>query len=178
MLYLFLAEGFEETEAVATADMLRRAGLDLCVCSVQDELTVHGAHGIPVRADKIIGECDFSDLCGVVLPGGMPGVTNLAACAKLKDIISSAASEGKLIAAICAAPTILSAMGLIKGRRATVYPSMKNELISGGADYKETPQIDGNIITANGPASAIEFGLMIVDYICGGDIAADIKKSL
>lgn len=178
MLYLFLADGFEETEAVATADIIRRAGLPIRLCAVKDSLSVIGAHDIAVNADVKIGDCDFEDLSGVILPGGLPGVTNLAASQKLADIIKSAYDAGKLVAAICAAPTILSNLGLLNGKNATVYPSMSDEIIKGGAIYKDTPQVDGNIITANGPDTAIKFGLMIAEYFCGADTANKIEKAL
>ncbi len=178
MLYMFLAEGFEETECVATADMLRRGGVECSLCSL-DGRTVKGAHGISVEADTTLSEMGESDITGIILPGGMPGTINLENNAKLSEFIDKNYSDGKLTAAICAAPTILLHKGILKGKNATVYPSFKDEMISGGVHYCDVTAVtDGNIITASGPHAAIDFGLKIVEYFKGADVANRVRLAL
>lgn len=177
MIYLFLADGFEETEAVATADIIRRAGLSVLLCSIGDRL-VTGAHGIKIRADLTVNDCDFSDMDAVVLPGGMPGTLNLSKCDTITELLNRQNKNKKLIAAICAAPTILANLGILKGKTATVYPSFKEEIVKKGAIFSEDPVICENIITANGPDTAIEFGLLIVQYFCGDERRVQIENAL
>lgn len=178
MLYMFLAEGFEETECVATADMLRRGGIECSLCSL-DGKSVKGAHGISVEVDITLSEISESDITGIILPGGMPGTINLENNKKLSEIIDKNYSAGKLTAAICAAPAILLHKGILNEKKATVYPSFKDEMISGGAYYYDSSVVaDGNIITASGPHAAIDFGLKIVEYFKGVDVANQIRLTL
>jgi 4-methyl-5(b-hydroxyethyl)-thiazole monophosphate biosynthesis len=176
-IYLFLADGFETVEALAPTDVMRRAGLDVTTVSIMGRPTVVSAHGIGVVADALFDEVDFSDADALVLPGGSQGTENLSAHALLRSLIGKANSEGKIIAAICAAPMVFGRMGLLDGRRATCYPGCEGDLT--GARYTATAvEQDGNIITACGPAASFEFGFAIVENFCGDDKAAIIREQM
>lgn len=166
MIYVFFAEGFEEVEALAQVDILRRASLDVTTISITGDKQVKGAHGVTVVTDDIFENFDFSDAAALVLPGGMPGSLNLAAHEGLCQAIASVHSNNGIIAAICAAPLVFGRMGLLNGRRATIYPGMENELTGAIATHALVEQ-DGNIITGKGPAAALAFGYAIVDAIKG-----------
>jgi 4-methyl-5(b-hydroxyethyl)-thiazole monophosphate biosynthesis len=153
-----LAEGFEEIEAVAIIDVLRRANIKVDVVGVEDEI-VAGRNGIKILCDKIISDVKPEDYDGIVLPGGNPGYKNLENNQQVINFIKYFNSKGKLIAAICAAPTILEKMGILEGKKATCFPKMKDKL----RNYvDEKVVVDGNIITSQGPGTAIEFALEIV----------------
>ena len=134
---LFLAEGFEEIEALGTVDILRRAKIDIVTISITDNNVVTCAHNIPVTADKKFNDIDFTNFDMLVLPGGMPGAKHLNEHEDLKNLISDFNSKGKLIAAICAAPMVLGGLGVLDGKRATCYPGFEPELI--GAKTKVVP---------------------------------------
>lgn len=177
MIYVFLAKGFEEVEAVAAIDIMRRAQLPVKTVGVNAK-TVEGAHGIKIECDCASNaDPDVCALDGVVLPGGMPGTENLAASAFVDAMIDRAVKEGKLIAAICAAPLVPGRKGLLKGVKATCYPGFEKELA--GAEI--TPDFvckDGMFITAKGMGSAIVFGLEIVKHFKGESVAKNIGDTL
>ena len=125
MITVFLATGFEEIEAIAPVDIMRRARLDVRTVSIYDTPVVSGAHSVPVQADMTLGQVDFSLVELMVLPGGLPGATNLDACAPLREALQKHAGEGKPVAAICAAPLVLGHLGLLRGRKATCYPGVE-----------------------------------------------------
>jgi len=176
-LYLFLAPGFEEIEAIATIDVLRRAGLDVKSVSISDNLKVTGAHGISVEADCLYPEVDFAEAEMLILPGGMPGTKNLNAHEGLKAMLTQHAKAGKPLAAICAAPMILGQLGLLDGKEATCYPG--NEIYLKGANLSEYMIVqDGNFITASGPGVAAEFALQIVEHFLGEEKMEEISKAL
>lgn len=177
MVYLFLADGFEEIEALTPVDVLRRAGIEVKTVSVGESKTVRGAHDIRVSADISVGEVDPDAAEMYVLPGGMPGTNNLYDCAGLRKLISDGAGSGKYIAAICAAPSILGRMGLLRGRKATCYPGFEKYL--DGAEYTGAPvERDGNIITARGMGVALEFSLELCAALKDRETAGDIKASV
>ncbi len=159
MIYMFLAQGFEEVEALAPLDILRRAGLAVTTVGIGGEY-ITGSHNITVKAD--ITEADFADDAPecVILPGGMPGTKNLDASAVVHKAIASASERGALICAICAAPMILGKLGLLRGKNATCFPGFEEYLE--GANIGGRAVRDGNIITGIGMGAAIEFGLEIV----------------
>ena len=164
MLYLFLAEGFEETEAIAPLDIIRRAELPVKMVGVTGEV-VTGAHGIAVKADILIDQVKMEECSGMILPGGMPGTLNLQ---KNETVIASlrhCAETKKLIAAICAAPMVPGAMGLLEGKHATCFPGFEDQL-EGAILTEKSVVCDGNYITAKGAGVALEFGAAIVDYFC------------
>ena len=167
--YVFLAEGFEETEALAPVDVMRRAKLDVKTVGVTGEC-VTSSHGVPVKADITIDNIDLDDVQGVVLPGGMPGTLNLEANEKVLEAVKYSCENGKIVAAICAAPSILGHLGILDGKKATCFPGFEKELK--GADYTGTHTVtDGNIITAKGAGCAIEFGHAIVSLAVSKDAA-------
>ncbi|MCM1521557.1 MAG: DJ-1/PfpI family protein [Muribaculaceae bacterium] len=166
--YVFLAPGFEEIEAIAPVDLMRRAGIDVMTVAVGESRHVTGAHGITVEADLLLGDEDMSDADLLVAPGGMPGAKNLADSDKLCALFKAQAARGALVAAICAAPAVLlSHIGVLKGKNATCYPGFDDDLRAGGATYVSDERVvrDDNIITANGPSSAIPFGLALVEAL-------------
>ena len=176
MLYMFLADGFEEVEAIATLDVIRRAKIDIETVGVGSK-NITGAHGVTVRCDIDTDEATFTGLDGVILPGGMPGTKNLLADDHVNKAIDYCYSQGKLVSAICAAPMILGVKGLLKGKEATCFPGFEGDLE--GAIISEKYYVtDGNIITARGMGSAINFGLEIVKYFKDETTANELKATL
>lgn len=179
--YLFLADGFEEIEALTTADVMRRAGMKVyTVAACGKEKTVKGANGIEVIADKNIDEIDATDAQWIIIPGGMPGSTNLAANVKVTDIINKQWIKGGNIAAICAAPAVvLGPIGVLRGNEATCYPTFKDDLIKAGGKYVDNRVvISGNLITGNGPSSALVFAFAIVAQTLGDDVASSVASGM
>ncbi len=177
MIYCFLADGFEEVEALAAVDMIRRAGLTLETVGVGKNL-INGAHSIKVECDRAEKEMVLDDsLEAVILPGGMPGTLNLEKNATVQSAIDFAASEGKLLCAICAAPSILGHKGLLKGKNAIAYPGFEKEL-EGALISEKYVVRDGNIITAKGAGVAVDFGLEIVAALAGDEKAEEIRRSI
>ncbi len=158
--YLFLATGFEEIEALGTVDVLRRGGVEVKTISVTSEKIVVGAHQIPVVADLTIEEIEEANW--LILPGGLPGATNLYECETLRELLTSHNAKGGKIGAICASPgVVLGQLGLLKGKTATCYPGFEKFCV--GANMKEARSIvDGNIVTANGPSSTLNLGYEIL----------------
>lgn len=163
MIYIFLADGFEETEAITPTDMLRRCGKEVYTVGVTGK-TVTGAHGIPVVCDREISGISAEGTEMIILPGGMPGTRNLAACEKLKAIISYCNDNGILIGAICAAPSILGSMGLLSGRKAVCYPGFE-ETLSGAEVLHVNSVRDGNIITSRGAGTALDFSYELISAL-------------
>ena len=177
MVYVFLADGFEEAEALVTVDILRRAGIKV-TCVGVNKREIVGSHGIKSMADIKTGEFAPVDLQAVVLPGGMPGTLNLEANKTVCHTAKAAFQNGKLVAAICAAPSVLGHLGLLKGKNATCYPGFEEELL--GANFKNRPVVtDENIITAKGAGAVFDFGFAIVDYLTGSSkISAQLRESM
>lgn len=161
---VFFGTGFEEIEALTVVDILRRQKVDTRMVSVTGEKTVTGSHKISVQTDCLIEEVDFSAVDVLVLPGGMPGTKNLEACETLMEQVDAFAASGKTVCAICAAPSILGHRGLLKGKKAISYPGFEEELT--GAIVTCEPAVrDGNIITGRGMGCAIDFALLILEYL-------------
>lgn len=176
MLYMFFADGFEEVEAVATLDVIRRAGIAAESVGIGSK-TVTGAHGIALICDKAENEIDISQTDGVILPGGMPGTTNLLNSKTVNDCIDYCVKNSLWICAICAAPMILGRKGLLDGKKAVCFPGFESEL-KGAFIPDDFVCRDGNIITAKGMGSAVNFGLEIVSAICGKETADNLKLTL
>lgn len=180
MVYVFLANGFEETEAICPIDIMLRAGIEVVKVSISDDLGVVGSHGISITADKKINEIslgeDLPEL--IMLPGGMPGTKNLFSSETLRDMLIYASNNSVPIAAICAAPMILGRLGLLKGKTAVCYPGFEDELI--GARISKILRVvkSGNIITAQGMGVATQFGLAIVEKIRSKETARKIAKEI
>ena len=176
-VFVFLAEGFEEIEAVATIDVIRRAEINVTTVSISNDYLVKGAHAISVMADKLFTEADFSNGDMLILPGGMPGASNLNNHAGLKNLLNSYVTHEKKIAAICAAPLVLGGLGILQGKNATAYPGFETTLT--GAEYVKTGVvIDGNIITGRGPGFAVDFGLAIVSQLMGQEKADEVGAGM
>ncbi len=176
-IYLFLAEGFEEMEAVVPMDIFRRAGIDLVTVSITEDLEVCGAHGVCVLADTTFAELSFDGDFLIYLPGGMPGTSNLDNHAGLKSLISAQVAKGGKVAAICAAPSILGKMGLLKGQEAICYPGFEH-LLSGATVSADKVVRSGNIFTAKGPGVALQFALKLVEELKGTKVANDVADAL
>ena len=189
---VMLADGFEEIEALAPVDLLRRAGIE--VVTVGAEL-VKGSRGISVATDMRVN--DFLEDCNknglpdaIVVPGGLNGTKNLASCKKANDLILKMWEEKKLVCAICAAPVIvLSPLGILKNKNFTCYPSMENdfaefagqnweEKVLGSVHHTENVVIDGNLITSRGAGTALAFSFAIIQALCGKEIMEQVKKSI
>lgn len=159
-----LAEGFEEIEAVSIVDVLRRAGLDIVTISVTGKLEVNGAHQIKVLADELFENVDYNDIHMIVLPGGMPGASNLNAHEGLKAQIVRFNNANKPLAAICAAPLVYGNLGILHGKQAVCYPGFEKYLK--GAEVLSVPVVEsGNVITGRGPGVAIQFALKLVEKL-------------
>ncbi len=177
MIYCFLADGFEEVEALAVVDMIRRAGLTLETAGIGKKL-INGAHSIRVECDCTEDEIVLDDtLEAVILPGGMPGTLNLENSATVQSAIDYAAMNNKFICAICAAPSVLGHKGLLEGKNAIAYPGFEKEL-EGAVISEEYVVRDGNIITAKGAGVAVDFGLEIVSALSGAEAAEKIRKAI
>jgi 4-methyl-5(b-hydroxyethyl)-thiazole monophosphate biosynthesis len=175
--YIFLADGFEEIEAITPIDLLRRANVEITSISISNSKTVIGAHNISIAADAIFSEVNFEDADLLILPGGMPGTKNLDGHAGLKKILEQQASQGKLIAAICAAPSILGKMNLLEDKEAICYPGFENQLQGASLSERKVVQ-SGAIITAMGAGVAIEFSLKIIENLKGKTVADQIANSI
>ncbi len=178
MVYLFLAEGFEECEALIPLDIVRRANIEIKTVGISGK-TVSGSHNISVVCDTVIDDIEFTDdISAIILPGGMPGTLNLKANKKLEQFILTANSKGILISAICAAPLILGNLGLLKEKTAVCYPGFEDEL-AGAKISSNTVAVCDNIITAKGVGAAFEFGFEILNKLtCDSDSTNNLKKSM
>ncbi|HOF98655.1 MAG TPA: DJ-1/PfpI family protein [Paludibacteraceae bacterium] len=174
---VFLADGFEEIEAIAPIDIMRRAGIEVTTISVSREKEVRGAHGVLVEADRLFEEVSFSDADLLFLPGGMPGTKNLNAHDGLKQLLLKHANEGKKLAAICAAPSILGELGLLKGKEAVCFPGFEETLKGAIVSDKKVVQ-SGNIITGKAAGAAIEFALKLVENLKGKSAAEQVGLSI
>lgn len=174
---VFLADGCEEIEALTVVDILRRAGIDVAMISISGEKLVKGAHGIDFYADIPAEFMDFDLLDGIVLPGGMPGTLNLGANKYVLQTIIDFNCKGKLVSAICAAPSVLGEAGLLNGKKATSYPGFEERLL-GAEVCMEEVVFDGNIITSRGMGTAIPFALEIVRYLIDDSKAEELAKAI
>lgn len=176
MFYIFLADGFEEIEALCPYDLLLRAGIDVKTVSVNDTTAVTGTHNIVVHADMITDDISLDDdISGIMLPGGMPGASNLEANETVQAFLTKAANEDKLIAAICAAPYVLGNRGLLKDKEATCFPGFEGYL-EGAYISDEKVVRDKNIITAKGMGAAFDLGIEMISYFKGEEFALGIKS--
>lgn len=175
---VFLAEGFETIEALSVVDVCNRAKVTCHACSLTEKRTVNSAHGTMVLCDKLISDDDLETYDAIVLPGGMPGSTNLRDNERVQSLIKKYNKENKIVAAICAAPIALAKAGVIEGKKVTSYPGFKEEL--GNVNYVEedTVVVDGNIITSRGPATALVFGLEILKELGYEKEAEEIREGM
>lgn len=175
--FIFIAEGFEEIEAIGTIDILRRAGIDAQSISIHNEKTVTGAHGMPLVCDKLLDEVITETANLLVLPGGMPGAQNLKEKTELHPLLLAQDKAGKPLAAICAAPMVFGSLGLLQGRKATCYPSFEGHLT--GAEHSSAGVVvDQNIVTGKGPAFVFDFALALIEQVMGSDKAQEVAEGL
>ena len=176
-LGIFMADGCEEIEGLTVVELVRRAGIEIEMISVSGEKNVTGSHKIAFQTDVSKADADFASYDGIVLPGGMPGTTHLMEDDTVNRVIKEFATSGKLVAAICAAPSVLGNAGLLEGKKATCYPGVEGKLT--GADFVTDPVTkDGNIITSRGLGTAIEFAAEIVAYLLDESAAKSLKESV
>lgn len=174
---VFFAAGYEEIEALAVVDLLRRAEIETDMISITHAREVEGAHQICVKMDKTLEEVDFEQLDMIFLPGGGTGTENLKACGKLMEQVDAFYAQEKMLAAICAAPSILGHRGMLKGRKACSYPTFESHL-EGAQVVKDAVVKDGHIITGRGMGCAILFGLAIVAHFKGQKAADDLSRAI
>ncbi len=172
-----LAEGFEEIEAVSIIDVLRRADFDVIVFSISTKKEVTGSHSIKIIADRLFNEVDFSKTDMIVLPGGLPGATNLNEHTGLKEVILDFNKRGKTLGAICAAPLVLGGLGILNNKNATCYPGFENQL-EGATTTGEEVELSDKIVTGKGAGVAIKFALKIVETINGKQFADELAKKM
>ncbi len=176
--FVFLADGFEEVEALTPVDYLRRAGVDARTASITGSLVVVGARKIAVKADLLFEDMPAAFDC-LVLPGGMPGSRNLAAHAGLSSLLKKAMASHTVVGAICAAPAIvLGKAGLLAGRRFTCFPGMEKEAGTGGVHVQDRVVVDGNLVTSRAAGTAGEFAIALVEALAGRDAARELAQSV
>ena len=175
MVYILLGTGFEETEAIAPLDLLRRAGIEVLTVGINGK-TVYGGHGIGVEADITIEEMDLTDLEMIVLPGGLGGVASIRASREAMDAIRFAWENGKFVAAICAGPTVLAELGLLTGVKATCYPGQIPNMRDAAVVENAACVTDGRIITGTSAGCAVPFGLALIEALKGEEVAKKVEK--
>lgn len=176
MFYLFLAEGFEETEALACLDVMRRAKLRVQTVGVTGDFVI-GSHGVCVKSDVSADDIDYDEIEGAVLPGGMPGTLNLEKDERVIECVKHCYDSGKIVAAICAAPSIFGHLGILNGKKATCFPGFEKELKGASCTAAHT-ETDGSVITAKGAGCAIEFGHAIVAKAVSRQVADKVIEDM
>ena len=180
-VYVFLANGFEDIEALIPVDVLRRGGVEVVtVSAVDDSQVVESAHGVQMVADTMIADCDFSDADLLMLPGGMPGASNLFEHPAVCKAVEAQHAAGRRVAAICAAPAVvLAQLGILNGRRATCYPGFEPLLQKGGATYTaDLVTVDGLITTAEGPAAALPYAYELLAQLVSPQTADQVAEGM
>ena len=176
MYYLFLANGFEITEAMAPLDVMRRAGLEVKTVGITGEM-IQSSNGVSVKPDIDISDITYDNIDGAILPGGMPGTLNLKASNAVVECVKKCYNDGKLVASICAAPSIFGEMGLLRDRRATCFPGFEKAL-DGAVHTGAHVETDGNVITSKGAGCALEFGHAIVSYAVSKEAADKVLSDM
>ena len=177
MVYVLLGTGFEEMEAIAPIDLMRRAGIEVLTVGVTGK-TVYGSHKIGVEADITVGEMDLTDLDMIVLPGGLGGVASARASESAMNALDFAWKNGKFVAAICAGPTVLADLGITDGKHATCYPGCEDGMGSALMEPNAAVVRDGNLITGTSAGCAIPFGLELIRVLKGDEIANKVKDQI
>lgn len=176
MVYMLLGTGFEETEAIAPLDLLRRAGVEVATVGLNGKV-IYGGHGIGVEADLEIGQIDLTNLEMIILPGGLGGVASIRACEKAMEAVRFAWENGKYTAAICAGPTVLADLGITDGKKATCYPGCEDQM--GTAIMEEAAAVtDGRLITGTSAGCAVSFGLALIAALKGQQEADRIAQQI
>ncbi len=176
-VYVFLADGFEEIEGLTVVDLLRRRGIPTRTVSISKDLMVTGSHEISVKADVLFEEAAFEDDAVLVLPGGMPGTLHLGDYKPLTDLLTVWNQKGRLIGAICAAPSVLGDLGILNGKEAVCYPGFEGRL-AGAHIGDGAVAVDQNVITSRGMGTAIDFAAALVEKLQGAEAARELKQSI
>ena len=175
---IFLADGFEEVEALTVVDLLRRADIKIDMVSISDTLQVRGRSDIEVTADEMWDEAHAEKSDMLILPGGMPGVKYLGEHKGLTELLMKYAAEGRLLAAICAAPTIFGALGIVNGKKATCYPGLEDQLTGACAVTDQRVVTDGNITTSRGAGTSVSFALRLIEILKDKDEADKVASGI
>lgn len=178
MVYIILGQGFEEVEAVAPGDILRRGGVDVCYAAVGASLEVPGSTGITVTADVLVRNIAPANGDTVVIPGGMGGVNAIKHDAKTMDMISSAAKNGSELAAICAGPSVLAKLGLLDGKNITCYPGCEKLMGKAICHCEKATVQDGSLVTGRAPGAALDFGYALLAHLKGERVSEDVRESM
>lgn len=174
---MLFADGYETVEALMVVDILRRAGVEVVMTSITEDEKVRSSHNVVVEMDATMDEIDMMEFDGVILPGGMPGTTNLSESEAVKKALLCMQEAGKIVSAICAAPSVLGKHGLLNGKKACCYPSFEDALM--GAQVSESPVVvDGNIVTSRGLGTAMEFAFALLELLEGKEKVEQIKKAI
>ena len=176
-VYVFLAEGFEEIEGLTVVDLLRRAKIETEMVSIMETKQVKGSHGIEVTADCLFADRDYADASVLVLPGGMPGTLNLGNHEGLCELLKKHYGEEKIIAAICAAPSVFGQLGFLNGRIATCYPGFESKM-EGAIILSTKVAVDGNVTTSKGLGTAIDFALKLIEQLTDLNTAMEISEGI
>lgn len=174
---IFMADGCEEIEGLTVVDIVRRAKMEIVMISITGKREVTSSHQVTFLTDALAAEADYDTLDGIVLPGGMPGTLNLQADETVNKVIRQFAAEGKLVCAICAAPSVLGAADILEGKWATCHPGFEEKLTGAKVEEKEVV-VDGNVITSRGMGTAIPFALEIVRYFADDETVEQVRKGL
>lgn len=177
-MYLFLANGFEDMEAIASIDILRRANIKVKTVSITGNIAVVSSHGVTMIADVLFDDCFFENVKAFVFPGGLGNAESLSVHKGVKELLFKYKDTETYLAAICASPMIFGKYGLLDGKQAVIYPGMESKL--GNAIYKKSEfvVVNGNLVTGKGPAASIPFAFKLVDLLKGKDAVAQVKKAM
>ena len=174
---ILFAEGYETVEALLVVDLLRRGGVEVTMASITEDEFVRSSHGVNVEMDAVLGEVDILDYDAIILPGGMPGTLNLGASAIVNEVIKKFAAQGKIVAAICAAPSVLGGLGILEGKKAACYPGFEDKLKGAEVVFDQVVR-DGNVTTSRGMGTAIPFALDLVSQLVSKEKAQELKKGI
>ncbi|MGM0508544.1 MAG: DJ-1 family glyoxalase III [Fusobacteriota bacterium] len=176
---IHLAEGFEEVEAISVIDVLRRAKIDLTIVSIEDDLLVKGAHGVEVKADELFEAVNYEEIDMIILPGGAKGTENLGNHEGLSAEIKKFDEKGKVLGAICAAPTVFARLGTLMNENAIAFPGQEDVLMRANANIVDKDVVQSNKkVTSKGPGTALKFGLKLVEIVKGKEAADKVKKDM
>ena len=174
---IFMANGFEEIEALTVVDICRRADIKIITVSIAGRRQLLGAHAIAIHADEVYDNVDFSQMDGIVLPGGMPGTRYLGECRPLTELLLQFFREGRKVAAICAAPSVLGGLGILEGKKAACYPGFEDKLKGAEVVFDQVVR-DGNVTTSRGMGTAIPFALDLVSQLVSEEKAQELKTGI
>lgn len=178
-VYEFLSTGFEEMEAIVPVDILHRGGVEVCLVSITGNKVVRSAHGVGIEADALLEEItNFDDADMLLLPGGMPGATNLNNHKGLRKILLAHFESSRLLGAVCAAPLVFASIGILNGKKSTIYPGMEDYLINGAKGTGALVEVDGNIITGAGPVAVLPYAYELLSHFVPADEVENIKEGM